>query len=94
VTQGDLGGAPVSVVVRARNPWYDGFLSQIQPQRFRAMMSVSYEAVLEVSEDTALFLSGLLRAERLRRGTRANTRSLSTYKQAVLVLRRFWTTPG
>ena len=52
-------------------------------------MSVTYEAVLDVSEDSVLFLSGLLHAERLRRGTRTGTRKLSTYKQAVLVLRWF-----
>ena len=52
-------------------------------------MSVTYEAVLDVSEDTVLFLSGLLHAERLRRGTRKARRKLSTYKQAVLVLRWF-----
>lgn len=34
-------------------------------------MSVVYTAVLEVSEDSVLFLSGLLHAERVRRGTRA-----------------------
>lgn len=46
-------------------------------------MSVTYTAVLEASEDTVLFLSALLRAERERRGTRGNTRA-GTYKQAVL----------
>ena len=50
-------------------------------------MSVTYTAVLDVSEDSVLFLSGLLHAERLRRGTRKGTRALSTYQQAVLVLR-------
>ncbi|HSV66011.1 MAG TPA: transposase family protein [Mycobacteriales bacterium] len=50
-------------------------------------MSVTYTAVLEVSEDSVLFLSGLLHAERTRRGTRAGRRALGTYKQAVLVLR-------
>ena len=34
-----------------------------------------------------LFLSGLLHAERVRRGTRTGTRALSTYQQAVLALR-------
>jgi len=43
--------------------------------------------VLDVSEDSVLFLSGLLHAERVRRGTRKDSRALSTYKQAVLVLR-------
>jgi hypothetical protein len=42
-----------------------------------------------MSEDSVRFLSGLLQAERLRRGTRKDTRALSTYKQAVLVLRWF-----
>ena len=52
-------------------------------------MSVTYEAVLDVSKDSVLFLSGLLDAERRRRGTRKDTRALGTYKQAVLVLRWF-----
>jgi DDE superfamily endonuclease len=52
-------------------------------------MSVAYTAVLEISEDAVLFLSGLLHAERVRRGTRAGRRALGTYKQAVLVLRWF-----
>ncbi len=50
-------------------------------------MSVTYTAVLEVSEDSVLFLSALLHAERRRRGTRKGRRALGTYKQAVLVLR-------
>jgi DDE superfamily endonuclease len=50
-------------------------------------VSVTYEAVLDVSEDSVLFLSGLLHDERVRRGTRTDTRALGTYKQAVLVLR-------
>jgi hypothetical protein len=52
-------------------------------------MSVAYTAVLEVSEDSVLFLSGLLNAERVRRGTRKGRRALGTYRQAVLVLRWF-----
>jgi DDE superfamily endonuclease len=48
-------------------------------------MSVTYTAVLDVSEDSVLFLSGLLHAERERRGTRTDSRALSTDKQAVLV---------
>jgi hypothetical protein len=50
-------------------------------------VSVTYTAVLDVSEDSLLFLSGLLHAERVRRGTRKDSRALGTYKQAVLVLR-------
>ena len=50
-------------------------------------MSVTYQGVLDVSEDSVLFLSGLLHVERVRRGTRKDSRALSTYKQAVLVLR-------
>jgi hypothetical protein len=43
--------------------------------------------VLDVSEDSVAFLSGLLDAERVRRGTREGTRSLTSRQQAVLVLR-------
>jgi hypothetical protein len=50
-------------------------------------VSVTYTAVLDVSEDSVLYLSGLLHAERVRLGTRKGTRVLSTYKQAVLALR-------
>ena len=45
-------------------------------------MSVTYEAVLDASEDSVLFLSDLLHAERQRRGTRKDTRPSSTYRQA------------
>src|SRR5512144_48424 len=52
-------------------------------------MSVTYEAVLDVSEESVQFLSGLLEQERANRGTRDGTRALSTHDQAVLVLRWF-----
>lgn len=52
-------------------------------------MSVTYTAALPVREQTALYLSGLLRAERARRGTRGGTRALGCFKHAVLVLRWF-----
>jgi hypothetical protein len=45
--------------------------------------------VLPVREETVDFLTVLLADERLRRGTRADTRSLSCHEQAVLVLRWF-----
>jgi hypothetical protein len=50
-------------------------------------MSVTYTAVLDASEDSVHFVSALLHAERVRRGTRKGTRALGTYQQAVLVLR-------
>ena len=50
---------------------------------------VSYTAVLPVRESTVLFVSGLLAAERRRRGTRGRRRALGSYRQAVLVLRWF-----
>jgi hypothetical protein len=50
---------------------------------------VSYTAVLPVRESTVLFVSGLLAAERRRRGTRGRRRVLGCYRQAVLVLRWF-----
>ena len=52
-------------------------------------MSVTYTATLTMREETVLYLAGLLRAERLRRGTRAGTRALGCFKQAVLVIRWF-----
>jgi len=51
--------------------------------------SVAYTALLTMREQTVVFVSGLLHAERLRRGTRAGTRSLSCFAQAVLVIRWF-----
>src|SRR5215203_2255627 len=51
---------------------------------------VTYSAVLPVSEETVLLVSGLLAAERRRRGTRSRRRALGCYRQAVLVLRWFW----
>ena len=53
-------------------------------------MSVTYTAVLDVSEDGVDFVSDLLEQERRRRGTRRGSRALSTRQQAVLVLRWFF----
>src|SRR3954451_4759324 len=50
---------------------------------------VIYTAVLPASEETVLFVSGLLAAERRRRGTRRGRRALGCYRQAVLILRWF-----
>ena len=52
-------------------------------------MSVTYAATLPAGDQTVLFVSCLLRAERQRRGTRKDTRALSPFKQAVLILRWF-----
>jgi hypothetical protein len=52
-------------------------------------MSVTYTATLTVREQTVLFVSSLLHAERQRRGTRTGTRALGCFAQAVLVLRWF-----
>ena len=51
-------------------------------------MSVTYTAVLPVGDHTVLYVSSLLHAQRRRLGTRAGTRSLSCYREAILVLRR------
>ena len=50
---------------------------------------VIYSAVLAVSEETVLFMPGLLAAEQRRRRTRRRRRALGCYRQAVLVLRWF-----
>lgn len=51
--------------------------------------NVTYSATLPFSQDGVLFVSGLLRAERLRRGTRTGSRALGCFKQAVMILRWF-----
>jgi hypothetical protein len=51
--------------------------------------SVTYTATLDMRRETVLFVSGLLHAERRRRGTRRGRRSLGCFAQAVLVLRWF-----
>ncbi len=50
---------------------------------------VTYAAVLPVADETVRFASGLLAAERRRRGTRGRRRALGCYRQAVLLLRWF-----
>ncbi|MFD8529683.1 transposase family protein [Streptosporangium canum] len=51
--------------------------------------SVTYTAVLDVQRETVEFLSGLLAGHRANLGTRAGTRALGPFNQAVLVLRWF-----
>jgi hypothetical protein len=53
-------------------------------------VSVTYTAVLDVSEDSVEFVSDLLARERVRRGTRDGTRALGVRDQALLVLRWFF----
>lgn len=50
-------------------------------------MSITYTATLPVRDKTVFYLSGLLHAERLRRGTRRGRRALTCFRQAVLALR-------
>jgi DDE superfamily endonuclease len=50
---------------------------------------VSYTAVLPVEEETVLFVSALLAADRRRRRSRTKRRALGCYRQAVLALRWF-----
>jgi hypothetical protein len=50
---------------------------------------ITYGATLDVSRELTLFVAGVLRAERLRRGTRRGRRALTPYWHAVLVLRWF-----
>jgi DDE superfamily endonuclease len=51
--------------------------------------SVTYRAVLHVRRETVLFLSGLLHTQRRTVGTRAGTRALGCFAQAVMILRWF-----
>src|SRR3954447_2297445 len=71
-------------------PRWEGRLLTDVHHRGPAMSDpVTYSAVLPVTEETVLFVSGLLAAERRRRGTRRGRRALGCYRQAVLVLRWF-----
>src|SRR3954466_1518553 len=68
----------------------DVFSQIVFPTRGPAVSDpVTYTAVLSVAEETVQFVSGLLAAERRRRGTRGRRRALGCYRQAVLVLRWF-----
>jgi hypothetical protein len=64
-------------------------LSQINFIGVLRRMSVTYVATLSVREETVLFVSSRLHAERQRRGTRNGTRALGCFKQAILVIRWF-----
>src|ERR671932_1076728 len=76
---------------RAQDPGRrDVFSKIIFPTRGPAVSKpVPSTAVLPVAEETVQFVSGLLAAERRRRGTRGRRRALGCYRQAVLVLRWF-----
>ena len=64
-------------------------LSQINFMGVARAMTVTYTAALPIRDQTVLFLSALLHAERQRRGTRTGARALGRFKQAVLILRWF-----
>src|SRR4051794_12740324 len=76
---------------RGAGPRYEGRPStDVQPHRGPAVSDpVGYTAVLPVAEETVLFVSRLLAAERRRRGTRGRRRALGCHRQAVLLLRWF-----
>jgi hypothetical protein len=50
-------------------------------------VSVSYRAVLPIRSQTVVFVTAVLYAERVRRNTRAGTRSLTSRQQAIMILR-------
>lgn len=62
---------------------------QLQNPGLHVSSSVTYTATLEINRDTVEFLAAKLAAHRLAVGTRAGTRALGPFKQAVLVLRWF-----
>src|SRR5690349_8705445 len=71
-------------------PGYEGGPSEINfIGALRQDECHTYTATLSVREETVLFVSGLLHAERQRRGTRTGTRALGCFKQAVLIIRWF-----
>lgn len=62
---------------------------QLQNPRLHVSFSVTYTTTLEINRDTVEFLAAELAAHRLAIDTRAGTRALGPFKQAVLVLRWF-----
>jgi hypothetical protein len=64
-------------------------LPQINFMGVPRLMSVTYTATLPVRDQTVLYLSSLLHAERARRGTHTGSRVPTPFTQSVLVLRWF-----
>jgi hypothetical protein len=64
-------------------------LPQINFIEVPRLMSVSYTATLPVRDQTVLYVSSLLHAERVRRGSRKGSRVLTPFKQAIVLLRWF-----
>ncbi|MFD0585862.1 hypothetical protein [Dactylosporangium darangshiense] len=60
-----------------------------EPRVLRREMSVGNTATLTMCEETVLLVSSPLYARRQRRDTRAGTRAVSCFKQAIMVIRRF-----
>jgi hypothetical protein len=56
---------------------------------FCVSSSITYTATLDVRRETAEYLASLLHRLRSKGGTRRGRRALSTFAQAVLVLRWF-----
>lgn len=52
-------------------------------------VSVTYTATLDMRRATVAYLAGLLEAERERFGTRTDTRALTCFARAVLIVRWF-----
>lgn len=73
--------------------WYEdgkplvGLFSPEIKSRLRRLSVIVHRAMLDVSRELARHVAWLLAAERRRRGTRARTRALSCFGQAVLGLR-------
>jgi hypothetical protein len=62
-------------------------LPQINFMGVPRLMSGTYTATLPVRDQTVLYLSSLLHAERVRRGTRTGSRVRTPFTQSVLMPR-------
>jgi DDE superfamily endonuclease len=62
---------------------------KVHTEGLRVDDCVTYTCTLDMRRATVAFLAGLLETERTRRGTRAGTRALTCFGQAVLVVRWF-----
>jgi DDE superfamily endonuclease len=89
---GDGGGDTPRLLrcnVKTRNLGMNLVLPQIKFIEVPRLMSVSYTATLPVRDQTVLYVSSLLHAERVRRGSRKGSRVLTPFKQAIVLLRWF-----
>src|SRR5699024_2263313 len=75
-------------LAKERSPRQKRYLRRKPSNTWKAPL-VTYRATLDVPKELVRYLARLLRTHRRALGTRANTRSLTCYNQAILILRHY-----